>query len=469
MQLTTRQKFSLTFSIYVAVFIALIGAIFLLVLHTLLTYQIQKDAAATAISALKNHISVKKDAILITPDQTGELLSDETVESNVSVLILDSKLQVVQGYGLLELYNQGDQESVNTIAQMAKNTEDSFKPSTRLIPWRGQNLSVYVAPIKNNGKTYGAIVAAKSLAEVESLEQIIVLTLIGLTIISILVSLFLSRLLVKRIFKPIRSLTEIISATDLDKLDKTLPVTGSKSDELVILGTKFNEMMVRLKSMSEQQKEFITNASHELKTPLSRAISSFDLLRSSSKPDDPTLKDIRNDLFEINSLLDKLMFLSKLKPGMIIPSDQLSFNQLILESVDVFKKQIKDQKVAIEINLALDTTISIPKEYGKVLLGNLLSNAVKYSMEGGTISIRTEKAENKAILVISDQGLGIHKSDLERIEKRFFRGGSARAASGHGIGLSIVRRIVDLYKIGFTIESEPGQGTTVTLEFPINS
>lgn len=466
MQLTSKQKLSVTFSIYVSVFIILVGAIFLLILHTLLAYQIKKDAAAGAVNALKNHVAVEHESIVIIPDQTGGSLSDETVEANISVLILDNNLKVVRGYGLLELYNQGDRESVNTIARMAKDTETSLKPATKVISWRGQNLSIFVAPIKNSSKAYGAIVAAKSLAEAESLEKIILLALIGLIIASVLISLFLSRLLAKRIFQPIRNLTEIISTTDLDKLDKTLPVAGSKSDELVILGDKFNEMMIRLKSMSEQQKEFITNASHELKTPLARATSSLDLLLSVNEPDNKILKDVRNDLFEINNLLDKLMFLSKLKPGMMLPSDRLSLNRLILESVDLFRKQMKDKKVALVINLALDTTILIPREYAKVLLGNLLSNAVKYSKENGEISLRTHRRKDKTVLVIADQGLGIHKSDLQRIEKRFFRGGGGKSANGHGIGLSIVRKIVDLYKIGFGVESEPGKGTKVTLEFP---
>lgn len=466
MSLTTRQKLSLVFSVYVSIFIALVGAIFFLGLHTILIYQVQKDATSAAANALKNHIAIEKETVTVVKDKTGGLLSDEVTQSNISILLLDNNLAVIRGYGLLELYNQGDQGSVETIAKMAKNAESSQKSYTKTVSWRGQDITVYVAPIKNSGKSYGSIVAAKPLTEIQSLEKTILLTLLGLTGGSALVSLILSRLLVGKVFKPIQSLTEIISATDLDKLDKTLTIPGSKSDELVILGDKFNEMMARLKAMSDTQKEFIANASHELKTPLSRAISSFDLAISSNNVSDRTLQDIRDDLFEISSLLDKLMFLSRLKPGMILPSDKLSLNRLILESVDAFRKQMKNQKVAVLINLARDTTVLIPKEYAKVLLGNLLSNAIKYSKEGGAISIRTQRMGDKTILTIADQGLGIHKSDLNRVEKRFFRGEGGKTVSGHGIGLAIVRKIVDLYKIGLSIESEAGKGTKVTLEFP---
>ncbi|MBI2337705.1 HAMP domain-containing histidine kinase [Candidatus Daviesbacteria bacterium] len=275
----------------------------------------------------------------------------------------------------------------------------------------------------------------------------------------------MSRLLVRKIFKPIRSLTEIISATDLNKLDNTLQVKGNKSDELVILGDKFNEMMVRLKSMSEQQKEFITNVSHELKTPLSRAISSFDLLLL-SKSDHQVLKDVRNDLFEINNLLDKLMFLSKLRPGTILPSDKISLNQLIQESLILSEKELKNKEVSVVLDLGSDATIFIPKEYAKVLLGNLLSNAIKYSKENSTVSIQTQKVNNKITLTITDQGIGIRKSDLKRIGEKFYRGIDGKKAFGHGIGLSIVKRIADLYKIGLSIYSEIGEGTRAVLEFP---
>lgn len=468
MRLTTRQKFSLIFSIYVSLFLALVGAIFFLILHNFLTYQIQKDAATAATDALKNHIAIEKEIITTVKDKTGDSLSNEVIESNVSILLLDNNLKVISGYGLLELYDQGDAESVKTIAKMAEDTQSSSKPYTKIVTWREQSLSTYVAPIKNNGKIYGAIVAAKSLTQAQALEKIILLTLIGIIITSIIISLLLSRLLVKQIFKPIRSLTEIISTTDLDKLDKTLAVSGNKSDDLVILGNKFNEMMTRLKSMSEQQKEFITNASHELKTPLSRAISSFELSLSSNKLNSQTIREIQNDLFEINNLLDKLMFLSKLRPGTILPSDKLSINKLIKESIEVFQKEFNQKKISITIHLDQDVTISIPKEYAKILLRNLLSNAIKYSKENSKISIKTRRLDKYIRLTITDQGSGINKYDLKKIEKRFYRGSAGKRVGGHGIGLSIVRRIVDLYQIRFSIKSEPKKGTQVILDFPIS-
>lgn len=467
MQLSARQKFSLIFSIYVFLFIALAGTVFFLLLHTLLIYQAQKDTAKAATDVLKNHIALNKDNVAIIKDQTGSLLSNEVIESNISILLLNNNLGVIRGYGLLELYNQSDQKSVQLIAKMAKDTQISLKPSVKIISWRGQNLSIYVAPVKNSGKSYGVIVSAKSLAQVESLEEIVLFILAGLAVGSILVSLLLSRFLVRKMFKPILSLTEIISATDLDKLDKSLTVTGHRSDELVILGNKFNEMMVRLKSMAQQQKEFITNVSHELKTPLTRAISSFDLLLLSNNPNSKVFKNARDDLFEINSLLDKLMFLSKLRPGIILPSDKISLNQFIKDSIELSQTELKNRKVSVTSDLDTDATIVIPKEYAKVLLRNLLSNAIKYSKENSKIIIQTLRTNNKISLTIADQGRGMRKSDLKRIGERFYRGAGGRETSGHGIGLSIVKRIADLYKICLLIKSKAGEGTTVILEFPV--
>lgn len=459
MQLTTKQKFSLIFSIYVFLFITLAGAIFFLALHILLVYQIQKDVSIEASNALRNHIAINKEAITVIKDKNGDPLSDEVIETNVSVLLLDNDLKVIKGYGLLELYNLGDQESVKIISKIAKDAQTFEKSYTNKISWRGQNLSVYIAPIKNGAKNYGTIVAAKSLSQVESLEGIIFLILIVLSGGSSIASLFLSRLLVGKIFKPIKNLTDIISKTHLDKLEKIINISGPKSDDLVVLGDKFNEMIIRLKSMSEQQKEFLANVSHELKTPLSRAISSLDLKF-------PSEKDIRADLFAINDLMDKLMLLSRLKPG-LAPLDKLSLNKVIYSCVEDFKAQAIEKKITLLINLAPDATILIPKEYAKVLMGNLLSNAIKYGQENSTVSIQTQQSEEGVKLTIIDQGYGISKSDLNKVEKRFYRGKSSTTAGGYGIGLSIVRRIVDLYKIHFSIKSEAGFGTETTLTFPI--
>lgn len=467
MQFTRRQKFSLIFSVYVSLFIVLVGTIFFLILHTILIYQVKKDTALEASNALKNHIAIQGDAAVVVKDKTGGLLSDQIVESNVSVLLLSKDLKVIQGYGLLELYNESDRESVDIIAKMAEDAQASLKQFNQQISWRGQNMTVYVTPVKNSGKSYGTIVTAKSLAQIESLENVILIVLFGLAASSILASLFLSHLLVGKIFRPIRELTEIISATNLDKLDKSLEISGSHSDELVVLASKFNGMMVRLKSMSEIQKEFIANASHELKTPLSRAISSFDLSISSNEISNQTLKDIRDDLFEINGLLDKLMFLSRLKPGLVLQSDKLSLNKLITEYAGLYKKEAENKNVSIITGLDGDCRIFIPKEYAKVLLSNLLSNAVKYSRKDSVVKIQTQKAGNKAVLIITDQGFGINKFDLKKIGERFYRGESGKKAIGHGIGLSIVKRITELYQINFLIKSEPSKGTVIKLEFPI--
>ncbi|MBI2337704.1 hypothetical protein HYU95_00825 [Candidatus Daviesbacteria bacterium] len=164
MQLSARQKLSLIFSGYVFSFIALLGTIFFLLLHTLLIYQTQKDVARAATDALSNHIALEKGSIVITEEKTGNPLSSEVIESNMSFLFLDPNLEVIRGYGLLELYNENDKESVEVIAHMARDTQVSLKPLTKIISWRGQNLSVYVAPLKNSGKSYGAVVSAKSLA-----------------------------------------------------------------------------------------------------------------------------------------------------------------------------------------------------------------------------------------------------------------------------------------------------------------
>ncbi|KKR23563.1 MAG: hypothetical protein UT54_C0044G0015, partial [Candidatus Daviesbacteria bacterium GW2011_GWB1_39_5] len=148
MALTTRQKFSLIFSVYVSLFIAFVGAIFFLVLHIVLTYQIQKEVSVESVNALRNHIAIENNLIKIIKDQTGSSLADQTTESNISILLLDKDLKVVRGYGILNLYQETDQNSVNILAQLATNTQNSLKPATQTIPWREQNLAVYIAPIK---------------------------------------------------------------------------------------------------------------------------------------------------------------------------------------------------------------------------------------------------------------------------------------------------------------------------------
>lgn len=467
MWFTTRQKLSLIFSLYVSIFIALIGVISFFVFQGLLIYQIQKDTTLETTEILKNHLSIDKENIIVTPDKAGITLSDEVIEENISVLLLDNQLNVVKGYGLFELYDQKNKQSVETIALIAKEAQKSQTSSQKTISWQEQDLLINVAPIKNAGKNYGIVVIGKSLTPVASLRNIILLSILSFLMISILGSLLLSSFLIKKFFKPVHDLTEIISGVDLDKLDKTLEISGKESDELVIMGKKFNEMITRLKSMSEQQKEFISSASHELKTPLSRAISSFDLALSKPMIDALEITDIRNDLFEINNLLDKLMFLSRLHPGTVLPSEKIELNKLIKLVIESFRDQINEKQITIYLSLDSEVHIIIPREYAKVLISNILSNAIKYSSFNSTIEIYTRIQTLGAQLVIIDHGIGMDKKDLEKIGERFYRSTAGKKiSSGYGIGLSIVKRITDLYKIKFFIKSEPGKGTEITLEFP---
>lgn len=467
MRLTTRQKLSLVFSLYVSIFVALIGAVSFFVFQALLVYQIQKDTTLEASEILKNHISIDKENIVVTPDKAGVVLSDEVIEANVSVMLLDNQLNIIKGYGLFELYDQKNKSSVQTIAFMAGQAQKTQKNYLKTITWQGQDLSINVAPIKNSGKNYGVVVTGKSLTTVASLRSAILLSMLSFLVISVLGSLFLSNFFTKKFFKPVHDLTEIISGVDLDKLDNMLEVSGNQSDELVIMGKKFNEMIIRLKSMSQQQKEFISNASHELKTPLSRAISSLDLALSGPAMDPYQLIDIRNDLFEINNLLDKLMFLSRLHQGTVLPSEKIELNELIKAVAKTFERQTAEKQITIFLSLCPEVYILIPREYAKVLISNILSNAIKYSLLNSAIQINTRIDTLGIHLAIADRGIGLDKKDFEKMGERFYRGAAGkRISSGHGIGLSIVKRIADLYKIKFSIKSEPAKGTEVIMEFP---
>ncbi|MEK7595199.1 MAG: HAMP domain-containing sensor histidine kinase, partial [Patescibacteria group bacterium] len=239
-------------------------------------------------------------------------------------------------------------------------------------------------------------------------------------------------------------------------------VDGPDTDEFVILSRKFNDMIKRLRFMSDQQKDFISNASHELKTPLSLAISNLDVMNQKYKL--PESMEAMTDLFELNNLIEKLLFLSKIRKEDNKVIETVNLVEAVNKSLAGLDKEIKAKGLRIEQSLHKEAYIKLPKEYAQVLVTNLVSNAVKYSPSGSGISMFISITGVATILEITDTGVGMDETDVKNIFLRFYRG-KERVEKGHGIGLAIVKAICDLYDIDIKIASKKNSGTTFTVFF----
>lgn len=286
----------------------------------------------------------------------------------------------------------------------------------------------------------------------------------GFTVLIALSSLYIARKTTKPI-KYLLAATEKFSRQEFDQVDL------KRKDELGMLAEGLNQMGVKLRGYIQYQKHFISNVSHELKTPLA-AIRGFSQYLYESKNDDIDLKKISfhllNESNRLTKLIDELLILSKFDKGnQELNTEREDLSELTISVIKELKPWAEKREISIEPALQNGVFAQVNKILMSHAISNILDNAIKYSNEGGHIRVETYTYQNSAIIKITDQGIGINKEELSMVQERFYRSDNSNIAKGSGLGLSICREIVEKFNGRLMIESEIGVGTTVSLLLPL--
>lgn len=262
--------------------------------------------------------------------------------------------------------------------------------------------------------------------------------------------------------------------------------TGGKSLRVFLapFGRDENEggVMAVIHDVTEQVKleaarrEFVANVSHELRTPLTNVKSYTETLMSESdiQPDvrNDFLKVILNETDRMTRIVKDLLTLSRLDYGKLEWNlERFDISRLLNEVVDAMRGEASQLGHKIELDIA----DGIPEMTGdreriQQVVVNVVSNALKYTPDGGLISINASCGNNRLVISVSDNGIGIPEGDQPRLFERFYRvdKGRSREMGGTGLGLAIAKDIIDYHKGSVSVESEIGVGTTVTIELPLD-
>lgn len=275
------------------------------------------------------------------------------------------------------------------------------------------------------------------------------------------------------ITQPIKELTDSITKMSQGHLNQRIRIHGSY--ELRQLGTAFNIMSEKLENLDNARNEFVSNASHELKTPLSAMKVLVESLLHMDMDDPGIYKEFLTDInFEIdrlNAIITDLLNLVQLDKN--VGSAPLKMEPV--ELTELTRKTIRNLQLLAEqknINMELysDEDVVVEGDGVKLqqVISNLVDNAIKYTPEGGRVTISISKAPEHAIVKITDTGIGIPAEYIGRIFDRFFRVDKARSRStgGTGLGLSIANRIVLMHGGYIRVTSEEGKGSTFQVELP---
>jgi signal transduction histidine kinase len=227
-----------------------------------------------------------------------------------------------------------------------------------------------------------------------------------------------------------------------------------------------------LKKAHERERLFVSDASHELKTPLSIMLGEADVALTKTRPISEyktVINSFKEEVGRLYTLVDNLLLLARSdQHGLADTFQTVDVVDLVFQVSNNLKTKIKDKKITLQFDPP-DQTVAIRGNTTliKQLIFNLIDNAVNYNKEKGTISVLLSKTRNNTLIKVKDDGLGISVTDQENIFNRFFRADTSRSQTkGYGLGLAICKSIVNLHHGTIFVTSVPNKGSTFTVSIP---
>ncbi len=269
--------------------------------------------------------------------------------------------------------------------------------------------------------------------------------------------------------RPILYLAHAAKAVSMGDYSIQLPIEkkDGKTNEIDALYEDFNDMVNELNSTEILRNSFISNISHELKTPIA-VISNYSTLLAEDNLSEEERKEyvnrIRTTSAELSTLISNILQISKLENDQLKPSiEKFNLSECLIQCILGFEAML-DEK---DINLSLDIpdNIFVTSDSGllKIAFNNIISNALKFTPKKGTITITLSLQNNIVKISFSDTGCGIDEKSLKHIFDKFYQADTSHRALGNGLGLAMVRKIVLLLKGDIYVTSTPGVGSTFTI------
>ncbi|MGL5988163.1 sensor histidine kinase [Cetobacterium sp.] len=319
--------------------------------------------------------------------------------------------------------------------------------------------------VNKDGETFTVTLIKNLSVEKNFFFNMIYIFMFGL-IICILISAITFNHLLNKVNQQLSLIENLNSNITLENLNLIRPTNYFKEFDHIL--DSYEEMLIRLDEQNKKQIEFVHNSSHELKTPLFIVRGYIDMIKRWGKSDPEILNEalvsIEEETNGMNLLIEKLLFIAK-ESEIKSNISEIELSEVVLGCISNLKFQYPNSNITF---IPEYTILESDESLIKLLIKNLLENAIKYGNDKViNISINNISEQNKVILTIEDHGIGMKKDDLNHIYDRFYRANKSRSKNieGHGLGMSIVKRILNILKVSIDIQSNLNVGTTVHLFF----
>lgn len=276
-------------------------------------------------------------------------------------------------------------------------------------------------------------------------------------------------LMAGHVLKPLKALSSTIEEIGGNDLSNRVEIQG-RQDEIGRLARSFNHMMDKVSASFERQKRFSASAAHELKTPLATILVNLEVLeldgRTSPERLEKVLTVVKTNTERMIRLVEDLMRLTSDKNHEM--AEEVGLSEVFAITLEELSPLIRKKDLTVSIENTPDISLTGNRVMFYRAMSNLLENAVKYNREHGSISIVTGREDDAVTVKIADTGIGIPEEELPHIFEAFYRvdQSRSRAVGGAGLGLSLVKDIVEKHGGEIAVKSVAGEGTTFILRFP---
>jgi signal transduction histidine kinase len=275
-----------------------------------------------------------------------------------------------------------------------------------------------------------------------------------------------------RALKPISKMVRNVEDISATSLNLRVP-EGNGTDEIGGLAKTFNKMLERLETSFATQKDFIANASHEMRTPLTSINGQMEVLMMKDRSTEEYKAAVGSVLEDIRSLIDLLNRLLLIARTSSESPEDFKKKVRIDEILWQAREEMKKFNAEFDINISLDSsltdsdqmTVNGDESLLKVAVSNIIENACKYSPDH-SVHIKFAHTEKWVEVIFEDKGIGISEKDIGNVFEPFYRGANSTSVPGTGIGLPLVNRIIKKHKGTITLSSQVGKGTTVVIKLP---
>lgn len=304
----------------------------------------------------------------------------------------------------------------------------------------------------------------------ENLQSAAKLTFVNVILLSLLFTLFDAlrrKFTVERTARRIAEAAKKIVAGDFSvRVER--PSRFSNDEHFVEIIDCFNQMAQELSGVETLRTDFISNVSHEMKTPLAAMHNYGTLLQAPGLPEEKRIeyaRSITDSSRRLADMMTNILKLNKLENQQIFPNaERYNLGEQLCEALLQYESVWEKENIIIETDIAEEVFVQADRELLSLVWNNLLSNAFKFTPSGGTVSLTLTTTDRYAIIKVQDTGCGMSPETGAHIFEKFYQGDTSHATRGNGLGLALVKRVVDIVHGEISVESALGEGTTFTVK-----